>query len=386
MGRLRLERILLGAKAMTSKSNIRISFPQFGSEEEQLVVTVLRSGYLAQGPMVEVFEDLCAEMAGTSHAVAVSNGTVSLEAILAVLGIGPGDEVITSPLTFVATLNAIIRAGATARFADITADYTLDPASVRALIGPRTAAIMPVHLYGLMGDMKSLSTLAEQNDLAFIEDAAQAHGASAKGRLAGSFGIGSFSFYATKNVTAGEGGVVTTSDKALADRIRILRNQGMRTKYEYEAVGSNLRMTDLQAALAIPQLRRLPEINNKRAANARKLSAELKDMEELVLPLTPPEREHVWHQYTVLLPQESREQITASMSSAGVETGIYYPKLVWDHVPFRTHDCVAIDDTPVAADTAGRCLSLPVHQHLAEEDIATVGRKMHEALTQRGFE
>jgi len=235
--------------------------------------------------------------------------------------------------------------------------------------------------------MKSLSTLAEQNDLAFIEDAAQAHGASANGRLAGSFGIGSFSFYATKNVTAGEGGVVTTSDKALAERIRILRNQGMRTKYEYEAVGSNLRMTDLQAALAIPQLRRLPEINNKRAANARKLSAELKDVEELVLPLTPPEREHVWHQYTVLLPQlESRERITASMSSAGVETGIYYPKLVWDHVPFRTHDCVALDDTPVAADAAGRCVSLPVHQHLVEKDIATVGREMHNALTQRGFE
>jgi perosamine synthetase len=366
---------------MSVESGIRISSPQFGTEEEQLVVNVLRSGRIAQGPMVEEFEKLCAEMAGTSRAVAVSNGTVSLEAILAVLGIGPGDEVITSPFTFVATLNAIIRAGATARFADITAEYTLDPASVDAVIGPRTAAIMPVHLYGLMGDMPSLSSLAERNGLALIEDAAQAHGASADGRSAGSFGIGSFSFYATKNVTAGEGGVVTTSDENVADRIRLLRNQGMRTKYEYEAVGSNLRMTDLQAALAIPQLRRLRKINSKRAANARALSAELERLEGLVLPLTPPERVHAWHQYTVLLPHpENRERIVGLLSSAGIESGVYYPRLVWDHLPFRDHKCVVPDDTPVAAGVVQRCLSLPIHQQLVEEDITKVSREMRKAL------
>ena len=198
-----------------SKPRIRISAPQLGLEVETLVLSVLRSGHLAQGPMVERFEALCTEMSGTAHAVAVVNGTVALDAALAVLDIGPGQEVITSPFTFAATINAILRSGASVRFADIRADFTIDPASVAALIGAATTAIMPVHLYGLPCDMSPLISIAAAHGLAIVEDAAQAHAASVDGRPAGSFGLGCFSFYATKNVTSGEGGCVTTDDSLL---------------------------------------------------------------------------------------------------------------------------------------------------------------------------
>ena len=323
--------------------------------------------------MVERFEALCAEMAAARHAVAVSNGTVSLEATLEVLGIGLGDEVITSPLTFGATLNAIVRSGATARFADVTDDYTLDPRSVAALINSRTAAIMPVHVYGLMADMSTLSSLAETNGLALIEDAAQAHGASHRGRRAGSYGIGSFSFYATKNVTSGEGGVITTSDDSIADALRILRNQGMRGRYEYQTVGRNLRMTDIQAALAIPQLERLSSINARRAANAKLLSEGLPTQRGIMLPTIRSDCIHVWHQYTLLVPSgRDRDQMTQQLATAGIETGIYYPRLVWDHPPFRGNSSVVADGTPRAADVVSRCFSLPVHQHLTRNDIEDI--------------
>ncbi len=235
--------------------------------------SVLRSGHLAQGPMVERFEALCTTMAGTAHAIAVTNGTVALDAALHVLDIGPGQEVITSPFTFAATINAILRSGASVRFADIRDDFTIDPASVAALIGPATTALMPVHLYGLPADMQALMSLAAANRLAVVEDAAQAHGADVGGRRAGSFGVGCFSFYATKNVTSGEGGCVTTDDSMLAERLRIARNQGMRGRYDYAMIGQNWRMTDVAAAIAIPQMERLDTINAARRGNAATLTA-----------------------------------------------------------------------------------------------------------------
>jgi perosamine synthetase len=358
---------------VTRSTSIRISSPSFGPDEEHLVLEVLRNGQVAQGPMVERFEALCAEMAGARHAVAVSNGTVSLEAILEILGVGPGDEVITSPLTFVATLNAIARSGATARFADVTDDFVVDPGSVRALINSRTAAIMPVHLYGLMADMTALSSLAQTHGLALIEDAAQAHGASLRGRRAGSYGMGSFSFYATKNVTAGEGGVITTSNDSLADGLRVLRNQGMRGRYEYQKVGRNLRMTDIQAALAIPQLGRLSDINAQRAVNAELLSAGLSTLPGLKLPTVPADRTHVWHQYTLLLPDgRGRNHVVQQLAAAGIESGIYYPRLVWDYPPFRENASVVADESPTAAEVVLRCLSLPVHQYLSASDIEDI--------------
>ena len=359
---------------------IRLSSPHFGPEVERLVLDVLRSGQVAQGPMVARLEELGAAMAGTRHAVAVSNGTVSLETAFEVLGVGPGDEVITTPFTFAATVNAALRSGATVRFADIRADFTIDPDAVAALVGPRTAAIVPVHLYGLMADMPALMELADRHDLAVIEDAAQAHGAALEGRRAGSFGIGSFSFYATKNVAAGEGGLLTTDDDALARQCRLLRNQGMVERYRYEMVGRNLRMTDLQAALAVPQLERLDATNDARGHNAAVL-LELLDGTDLRLPVVPEGRTPVWHQFTVLLPDRAdREAVRAQLLESGVESGVYYPYLAWDYPVYREHPGVVADDTPVARDAANRCLSLPVHPGLGESDLELVAKSLLAAL------
>jgi len=360
---------------------IRVSQPHFGADVEALVLDVLRSGQVAQGPMVARLEALGAAMAGTRHAVAVSNGTVSLETAFEVLGIGPGDEVITTPFTFAATVNAALRTGATVRFADITADFTVDADAVAALAGERTAAIIPVHLYGLMADMPALMILADHYGAAVVEDAAQAHGASLDGRRAGSFGIGSFSFYATKNVAAGEGGLLTTDDDDTAHRFRLLRNQGMVERYRYEAVGRNLRMTDLQAALAVPQLERLDESNGARQANADRLSGLLGGHAGLTLPEVPKGREHVWHQYTVLLPEGSdREQVQARMRDAGVEAGVYYPRLAWDYPIYRDHPQIVRDDTPTARAATARCLSLPVHPRLTTDEVEQVAAALLGAL------
>lgn len=199
---------------------------------EDLVLDVVRSGMLAQGEYVAQLEEAFAAVHGVSHAIAVNNGTTALVVALEALGLGPGDEVITTPFTFVATLNAILEAGATARFVDIGSDFNIDPALLADAITPATKAIMPVHLYGYMADMDPIVEVAQANDLAIVEDAAQAVAADYKGARAGSIGVGCFSLYATKNVSTGEGGMVTTNDDDLADRIRLLRNQGMRARYQ----------------------------------------------------------------------------------------------------------------------------------------------------------
>jgi perosamine synthetase len=369
----------------TKVPRIRLSVPELGEEAERLVIDVLRSGQIAQGPMVQRFEQLCAEMAGTRHAVAVGNGTLALEAALAMLDLTPGDEVITSPFTFAATLNAILRSGAVARFADIGDDFTLLPGAVGELVGPRTAVVIPVHLYGLMADMSAISEIASRHRLAVVEDAAQAHGATQGSRRAGSFGLGVFSFYATKNVTSGEGGCITTDDDALADRLRVLRNQGMRTRYDYIAIGHNWRMTDIAAAVAIPQMQRLEEINAARNVNAATLTRLLENEPRLAVPRVPAGRTHVWHQYTVLLDDGiDRDAVIASMSNAGVDAGVYYPRLVWDYDAYRDHPRVITAETPNAARAARRCLSLPVHPGLDASDLERVASALREALRPSG--
>jgi perosamine synthetase len=308
---------------------IRISEPDLGPDVEALVLQVLRSGHLAQGPMVERFEDLCARMAGTTYAVAVTNGTVSLEASLAALDIGPGDEVIVPSFTFAATVNAVLHSGATVRFADIGPDFTMDVDAAGALIDRNTAVLVPVHLYGLPVDMDKVERLAGANALAVLEDAAQAHGATVRSRPVGSYGLGSFSFYATKNVTAGEGGVVTTGDEGMARKLRLLRNQGMDRRYEYGVVGRNWRMTDLHAAVAIPQLERLDDILNRRRTNASYLT-ELLNGTGVELPFEPAGRSSAWHQYTVLLPEGTdRPSVVRAMEDRGIHPGVYYPTLAW---------------------------------------------------------
>lgn len=371
----------MSALSATASRRIRISEPDLGPDVEALVLQVLRSGRLAQGPMVERFEALCAEMAGTAHAVAVNTGTAALEAALRVAGVGPGDEVITTPFTFAATLNAILRRGAVARFVDIGADFTIDVAQIESIIGPRTRALLPVHLYGLMADVNALVALATRHSLALIEDAAQAHGAAQGSRRAGGSGFGCFSYYATKNVTAGEGGCVTVDDADAADSLRVLRNQGMRHRYEYVDVGENWRMTEVAAAIAIPQLERLREITARRRRNAQHLSAMLADDTRVTLPREPASRRHVWHQYTVLLAEGiDRDRVIARLGSAGIECGVYYGRLVWDHAAYRDHPLVVAEPAPRAADAARRCLSLPVHPGLGSTDLDRIATALMAAL------
>lgn len=362
---------------------IPITTVRFGPEEEQLLLEVIRSGQLAQGPKVQQFEALCAEMAGATHAVAVNNGTTALVLAIEALRLQPGDEVITSPFTFVATVNAILEAGATVRFADIGDDFNLDPANIDAVATDRSRVIMPVHLYGLAADMNGVSAAAERHQLAIVEDAAQAHAATYQGRRVGSWGLGCFSFYATKNLTTGEGGVITTNDDALADRMRVLRNQGMRQRYQYEVAGHNYRLTDLQAAIAIPQFGRMEQILRSRRANAAYLNHHLAGIEGLVLPSAPTGRDHVWHQYTVRVEAGAkidRDTFVAAMNEREVGCGIYYPKVVYDYDCYLTHPRVVQDPVPRAFATAATVASLPVHGNLTEADLEQIVRAVREVL------
>jgi dTDP-4-amino-4,6-dideoxygalactose transaminase len=354
------------------------------TDAEPLVIEVLRSGRIAQGPMVKRLEEAFADVVGTRHAIAVNSGTTALVATLQVLGLEPGDEVITSPFTFVATLNAIIEAGATARFADIhTDDFGLDPDAVAAAVGPRTKAVMPVHLYGQTADMGKLVPLAQQHGLAIVEDAAQAIGATYHGRAAGSYGLGCFSMYATKNVTTAEGGVVTTDDDKLADRLRIMRDQGMRARYQYEMAGHNYRMTDVHAAIGIPQLEKLAELVQRRQDNAEALTKGLAEVPGLRLPSALPGRSHVWHQYTVLVTEAAtveRDELAAKLSEKGVGNGIYYPRVVFDYDCYRDHPQVITSEVPTAETAARQVLSLPVHPALSTVDVEMVINAVREVL------
>jgi dTDP-4-amino-4,6-dideoxygalactose transaminase/acetyltransferase-like isoleucine patch superfamily enzyme len=368
-----------------AEPQVRLASVQLGREEEGAVLAVLRSGHLAGGPRARELEESFARVHEIRHAVAVSNGTLALVAALRANGIGPGDEVITSPLTFVATLSSILEVGATARFADVGEDLNLDPAAVVALITPRTRALMPVHLYGLPGPMAEIADLARRHGLAIIEDAAQAHGARVAGRTAGSFGTGTFSFYATKNITCGEGGVVTTNDDEVATRLRLLRNHGMRARYDYAMPGSNYRLTDLQAAIALEQLRKLPVFAEARSLNAARLSAGLAGLDGLVLPWTPVGRRHAWHQYTVRVGPGAamdREQLGKFLTAAGVESMAYYPRLVHDYPCFRDHPQVSVDSTPRAHQAASEVLSLPVHPGLSDRDLDRIVSCVRAALAQ----
>jgi len=358
---------------------INISEVHLGTDVEDLVLGVLRSGRLAQGPKVEELEQLFANVHGSKYAVAVNNGTTALVAAILALDLQPGDEIITTPFSFVATLNSILEAGATARFADIGTDFCLDPESVEALINPRTRAIMPVHLYGLPANMEALIAIANKHGIALIEDAAQAHGARFGERPVGSFGVGCFSLYATKNITSGEGGVVTTNDAEIADRLRLLRNQGMRARYEYEILGHNFRMTEIQAAIAIPQMAHLEEISAKRRSNAKFLCDALEDLEGISLPTTPSGRTHVYHQFTVRVGEEApidRFELAARLQKAEIASGIYYPRLMHDYDCYRNDARVVVDDTPNALTTATEVLSLPVHQYLSGADLERIASEM----------
>jgi dTDP-4-amino-4,6-dideoxygalactose transaminase len=353
---------------------------QLPSGTDQAVLDVLRSGLLAQGEQVAAFEQEFAALHGVAHAVAVCNGTTALVAALTALGIGPGDEVITTPFSFVATVNAVLAVGARPRFADIRVDdFGLDPAAVEAAITPATAAILVVHLFGQCADMGALGDIATRHGLALVEDAAQAHGASFAGRHAGTFGVGCFSFYGTKNLTTGEGGMVTVPDLASAERLRRLRNHGMVARYEYTAMGHNWRMTEMAAAIGRVQLPGYEAVVARRSRNAARLTTGLAGLDQVVTPVELPGRRHVWHQYTVRLTGAKRDEVVGRLATHGVGSAVHYPQVLCDlaHVDAGTGRA---PEVPTARAMASSVLSVPVHHHLTDAEVERVVWASRDAL------
>ncbi|MCL4805252.1 MAG: DegT/DnrJ/EryC1/StrS family aminotransferase [Anaerolineae bacterium] len=352
--------------------------PILGPEEQAAVAAVLASGQLAQGARVAEFEERFAAFCGVRHAVAVTSGTMALWLALLAHDIGPGDEVITTPFSFIATANVALYTGATPVFVDIDPrTFNLDPDRIEEAITPRTRAILPVHLYGLPCDMDRIMATAARHGLAVIEDACQAHGAAVNGRHVGSFGAGCFSFYATKNMTTGEGGIMTTNDEAIADRARVLRAHGMRQRYYHEQLGHNFRMTDIQAAIGLVQLDRLPELTARRQANAAFLASALADMETLLLPVCDAGYEHVYHQFTIRLP-DHRDAFRSGMAARDVATEIYYPRLIPEQAVYRDmgFDCYL----PNAEAAVREVVSLPVHPALSPADLEQIAWAVTDTL------
>lgn len=348
---------------------IPISKPFIGEEEKNNVMKVLESGMLAQGPMVAKLEECFASLCGVKHAIATTSGTTALHVALLAHGIGPGDEVITTPFTFIASANSILFTGAKPVFVDIDPEtFNIDPVKVEEAITPRTKAILPVHLYGYVCDMDALQAIADRHNLAIIEDACQAVGATYQGKVAGSFGTGAFSLYATKNVMSGEGGMITTNDDAVAEQCRLIRSHGMKRRYYHEMIGFNFRMSDLHAAIGLAQVDRLAEFTEKRKKNAAYLNENIKSV---ITPKVKPGYGHVWHQYTVRVDgQRDRDAAVKQLSEAGVGTGIFYP--VPAHQQQYMRELIGVVPLPVAEKLATEVISLPVHPQLSQADLEVI--------------
>ena len=369
---------------------IVVAHPLLGHEEEAAILRVLASGRLTQGEYVADFERRFAELCHVQEAIAVSSGTAALHLALLAHNIGPGDEVITTAFSFAAAANLILLVGATPVFVDIDPEtYTLDPTQVENALTRRTKAILPVHLYGHPCDMHRLEQLAEAYALVLIEDASQAHAAAIQGRPVGSFGTGCFSFYATKNMTTGEGGMVTTNDFAIAEQVRLLRNQGQEACFYHIILGYNLRMTELQAALGIAQLEKLEHFTRRRIANAAFLTERLKGAVQT--PVVRPGYRHVYQQYTIRVPVD-RNEWAARLRIRGVDTAIRYALPIHQQPFFRRKPSLfrilspgkksnmkgsnPAAHLPVTESAAQQVLSLPVHPALSEEDLSKITKEV----------
>jgi dTDP-4-amino-4,6-dideoxygalactose transaminase len=324
---------------------------------------------LAQGARVKAFEEAFAEMCGVEHAVATSSGTTALHVALLAHGIGEGDEVITSPFTFIASANSILFTGARPVFVDIDpVTFNIDPAKIEAAITPRTKAIMPVHLFGLTCEMDAIMDIAAEHDLLVIEDACQAHGAEYQGQRAGSFGTGMFSLYPTKNITSAEGGMITTADEAIADNCRVIRQHGMRRRYYHDELGFNFRMTDVHAAIGLAQLGKLEQFNESRIANAAYLSEHLRGGRT---PTVPEGYRHVFHQYTIRVGDGQRDVMVDHLRANGIGSAVYYPVPIHQQT-FYVKELGYDVQMPEAERAAEEVISLPVHPALSTSDLESI--------------
>lgn len=371
---------------------VSVAEPVTGEEEEEALVEVLESGRFLQGPKVEAFETKWADYCGVEHAVAVSNGTVALQLALNVLGMEPGEEVIVPSLTFGSTATAVVHQGGIPVFADINPEtYTLDIQDLERAVSEETFAIMPVHLYGHPAEMDEIRAFADEHDLYVIEDAAQAHGAAYKGEKVGSLSdIGTFSFYATKNITTGEGGVITTDDDAVAAKLRQLRSHGMDGRDNHVALGFNYRMTEFQGALGVHQVDRIEELNTRRREISERLADELAEVSWLE-PATV--RDYVTHAYFwapfEVIPEEigmTGKEVWSELKDRDVETRHRYTTPLYDQPVFQDHmgfnsefpwsENPNVHDydlqLPNVESIVGNMIGLPNHPGLSDEDVIFV--------------
>ncbi|MEZ6241808.1 MAG: DegT/DnrJ/EryC1/StrS family aminotransferase [Phycisphaerales bacterium] len=380
-----------------SSHEIPLSSPDVGELEEQLVLRVLRSGRLSIGPMLEEFEHLVAERAGCSHSVAVSSGTSGLHASLAALGIGPGDEVITTPFSFIASANVILMVGATPVFVDICpTTLNMDPSRIEAAITPRTAAILGVEAFGNCAHMGEYARIAARHEIPLVEDCCEALGCRSGGRKAGSFGrVGVFGFYPNKQITTGEGGMIVTDDANLADVCRSLRNQGRRVAANlttkdpqpmntgswlaHERLGFNYRMSEVSAAIGVAQMRRFDEIVARRQKVASLYMDRLMGIPDLVLPTVAPGDETSWFVYVVRLAagygREERDRIIRGLRNHEIGCADYFPCI---HLQPFYRDMFGYEPGrfPVAESVSQRTIALPFHARMGEREVDLVAQTL----------
>jgi perosamine synthetase len=347
---------------------------QIDAESIKSILEVINSGQIAQGPKVEEFEKAYADYIGTKFAIAVNSGTAALHVALMAAGIGPGDEVITTPFSFIATANCCQFVGAKPVFVDIDEKtFNISPQEILKKINARTKALIVVDLYGQACDMDEILSICKKHNLILIEDACKAHGAKFGQRKVGSFGIGCFSFYPTKNMTTGEGGMITTDDEEVALRSRLARQHGQSQRYVHTTLGYNFRLTDIAAALGICQLKTLDSANNQRILNATYLTEHIQPIKGLTPPYLAENRNHVFHQYTIKVTPEykySREILQKKLMEKGVATIIYYPTPIHQQPYYKKLGYQ--ESLPVSESMAKQVLSLPVHPLVGKAGLKTI--------------
>ena len=345
---------------------------------EPALLAALEATQFILGPNVQAFEAEAAAYLGVKHAISCANGTDALHLALRALGLGPGDEVITTPFTFIATAEAIAYVGAKTVFVDIDPrSFNLDVAQVAAAIGPRTKALLPVHLFGQPANMAALQALAQQHGLHLIEDCAQSFGAKVAGRMTGSIGdVSAFSFFPSKNLGCfGDGGMVSTQSDALADTLRMLRNHGSKVRYYHDIVGYNSRLDELQAVVLRAKLPRIDHYNQQRRRVAQRYQAGLAGL-PLQTPFEDGIGQHVYHQYTLLC--ERRDALQQALSAAQIASAIYYPVPLHQQKVFAAE--AAGQSFPVTESVARRCLSLPIYPELSDAAIDEVCAVIRQTL------
>lgn len=359
---------------------INIAQPSIGNEEVNGVEKVMSSGMLAQGSVVHEFEEQFAQYCDVKYAIAVNNGTAALHAALVAAGIGPGDEVIVPSFSFIATATCVSMCGAKPVFVDVDEDFfTMDPEYVSDALSGKTRAIIGVHLYGQPFDLGAISEICEDHGLKLIEDAAQAHGARYHGTRVGSFGDSAcFSFYATKNMTTGEGGMITTNDWSYAEKIRQFINHGQSRKYLHTSLGYNYRMTDICGAIGLAQLGKIDKFNEKRNRNAQLLNESIK-VKGLKIPVLRNDCYHVYHQYVLTLTPEfsmKRADFIKYLEEKGIGSAVHYPIPIHKQPLYEKNDMKV--QCPVSEQLSEKVLSLPVHPHVSPEQVEYICEAINE--------